>query len=154
MSYKCLDCGNLFEEGEQQLWADKHGLDTPPYEQMSGCPLCGGDYEETTPCKICGFEQFDDDLNGGVCDECIDKYKHDADMCFKIGSNDTDKVELNCFLASVFDKEDIEKLLFRELKEREKYMKELLNYDYEKFVEADRGWFAERLLEELEKEKK
>lgn len=154
MSYKCLSCGYVFEDGEQSTWFEKHGVDNPPYEKISGCPKCRGDYEETIPCSICGFEKFDDDLNGGVCDDCIEKYKHDSDMCFKIGENDTEDVELNCFLAYVFDKEDIESILFRELKEREKYMKELLNYNYEKFVESDRGWFAERLVEELEKENK
>lgn len=154
MAYKCLSCGHTFEEGQQSTWFEKHGLDKPPYEKISGCPICRGDYEETTPCLICGCEQFDDDLNGGVCDNCIDKYKNDVNMLFKIGANDTDNVELNCFLASIFKKEDIENLLFRELLEREKYMKELLNYNYEKFVQSDKGWFAERLLEELEKEKK
>ena len=156
MSYICLDCGNIFEEGEQITFQENKGeyFGETVYKKISGCPLCGGEYEESTSCAICGSEHLEENLNGGLCDECIDKYKHDVDMCFKIGSNDTDKVELNCFLASVFDKEDIEKLLFRELKERENYMKELLNYDYEKFVESDRGWFAERLLEELEKEKK
>jgi DNA-directed RNA polymerase subunit RPC12/RpoP len=123
MSYICLDCGNIFEEGEQITFQENMGehFGVSCSKKISGCPLCGGEYEESTPCVFCGSEHLEEDLNGGLCDECIDKYKNDIEMCFKIGQNDDDKVELNCFLASVFDKEDIEKVLFRELKEREKY---------------------------------
>ena len=45
--YKCTECGNLFEEGEQAAWEETHGLDSPPYEKFSGCPVCKGGYEES-----------------------------------------------------------------------------------------------------------
>ena len=61
-------------------------------------------------------------------------------------------VELNCFLASMFDKQEIEEILFRELKNEEKYIKELVNLDCEKFVNSNRDWFAERLAEEVKKD--
>ena len=102
MSYKCCNCGNVFEypdgweESRGEFWGE------PAYESMSGCPHCHGDYEEAMPCKICDSEYFGDELQGGVCSECIKKYQYDIDMCFKIGANDTDKVELNCFLASPY----------------------------------------------------
>lgn len=149
MAYKCLECGNIFEEGEQAHWSESRGeyWGTPCSEYMSGCPLCNGEYEETTPCEICGSEHLEEELNGGVCDECIERYQHDIDMCLKIGSNDTDKVELNCFLASMFNKEKIEEILFREFKEAQKYMK----IDCKKFIEQDRSWFGERLAEEVKK---
>ena len=25
--YRCCECGNLFEEGEQAVWEEHHGLD-------------------------------------------------------------------------------------------------------------------------------
>lgn len=143
MSYKCVECGNIFEYGEQESWIEPHG------EKMCGCPLCHGGYEETMPCAICGSEHLEEELNGGVCDDCIEKYQHDIDMCLKIGANDTEKLELNCFLASMFDKQEIEEILFRELKNEEKYVKELVNLDCEKFVNSNRDWFAERLAEEV-----
>lgn len=152
MSYICLDCGNIFEEGEQITFQENMGehFGEKVYKKITGCPICGGEYEESTPCSICGSEHLEEDLNGGLCDECIDKYKNDFDMCFKIGKNDYDKVELNCFLASVFEKDEIEEILFEELKKRNKYV----TVDCEKFINSDRSWFAERLVEELEKEKK
>lgn len=153
MAYICLDCGNIFEEGEQATWREDRAeyCGTPCSVEMSGCPICKGDYEETTPCAICGSEHLEDDLNGGLCDDCIDKYKNDIDMCFNIGANDTDKVELNCFLAAMFDKQEIEEILFKELKKEAKY----IEIDCKKFIDGvDRDWFAEMLLEQLEREKK
>lgn len=154
MSYKCLDCGHIFEDGEQAHWSESRGefWGHACSESMSGCPLCHGEYEESTPCEICGSEHLSDELNGGVCDDCIQKYHHDVDMCFNIGTKDTDKVELNCFLSSMFDKQEIEEILFRELKNEEKYIKELVNLDCEKFVNSNRDWFAERLAEEVKKD--
>ena len=152
MSYICLDCGNIFEEGEQITFQENMGehFGEKVYKKITGCPICGGEYEESTPCSICGSEHLEEDLNGGLCDECIDKYKNDIEMCFKIGKNDDDKVELTCFLASVFEKDEIEEILFEELKKRNKYV----TVDCEKFINSDMSWFAERLVEELEKEKK
>ena len=152
MAYICLDCGNIFEEGEQITFQENMGdrFGDKAYKIISGCPKCGGEYEESTPCSICGSEHLEEDLNVGLCDDCIDKYKNDIDMCFNIGKNDDDKVELNCFLASMFEKIEIEELLFEELKRKNKYV----TVDCDKFINSDRSWFAERLLEELEKEKK
>lgn len=48
----CLDCGCLFEEGKH--YTETHGLDSPPYEEWNGCPSCGGTYEETFECDVCG----------------------------------------------------------------------------------------------------
>ena len=66
--FKCLECGNLFEEGEQARWVETHGLDTPPYEEWSGCPICKGGYKEIKPCKICG--SYDHDYDEEYCNAC------------------------------------------------------------------------------------
>lgn len=152
MSYICLECGNVFEEGEQITFQENMGecFGISCNKKISGCPKCGGEYEESTPCAVCGSEYLEEDLNGCLCDECIDKYKNDIEMCFNVGKNDDDNVELNCFLASMFEKSEMEEILFEELKKRNKYV----TVDCEKFINSDRSWFAERLVEELEKEKK
>jgi hypothetical protein len=50
MIYKCVDCGHIFEEGEQAVWYEDRGefWGVPCSERMTGCPICNGDYEETT----------------------------------------------------------------------------------------------------------
>ena len=149
MAYKCLECGHIFEDGEQANWKeDISGYgESPFWKELCGCPKCGGVFEETKPCKFCGSEHLDVELNSNLCDECIDKYKYDVDMCFRIGSRCEEKVNLNSFLLSLFDKDDIEAILYRKLKEAEK--KEAVDCGY--FIDSDRIWFGAE-LEELEEE--
>ena len=69
--YRCCECGNLFEEGEQAVWEETHGLDSPPYEKFSGCPVCKGDYEEVHQCKGCGDWHTENELYDGWCEKCL-----------------------------------------------------------------------------------
>ena len=71
MMFRCCECGNLFEEGEQAVWEETHGLDSPPYEKFSGCPVCKGDYEEVHQCKKCGDWHSEDELYDGWCENCL-----------------------------------------------------------------------------------
>ena len=148
MAYKCVECGHIFEEGEQIRWDEDRsefwGSDCS--ETMSGCPCCGGSYEETKACEICGSEHLESELVNGVCEECLDEYKNDANMCYKIGETDKDNIKLNSFLTAMFDVEEIEKILFKEL------VKNTNNIDCSDFINADRSWFAERLAEEVKKD--
>lgn len=72
--YTCLDCGETFDEPKR--WEETHGLDTPPYEQWSGCPFCGGAYASTIVCDGCGEAITGDyiriELSGEhFCDSCF-----------------------------------------------------------------------------------
>lgn len=150
MSYKCLDCGHIFECGEETYHTESRGeyWGSPCSVTISGCPFCGGDYQESIPCQICGKENLEDELHGGVCEECLEKYRYDVELCNNIGKKDDETIKLNCFLASMFDKEEIELILFEELKKVQKYTK----VDCGKFIfDADTDWFAERLVEEVKK---
>ena len=49
--YICLDCGCIFENPRK--YVETHGLDSPPYEEWSGCPSCGGVYTEARKCDGC-----------------------------------------------------------------------------------------------------
>ena len=71
MMYRCESCGNLFEEGEQAVWEERHGLDSPPYETWIGCPVCRGGYEEVHQCKECGDWHTEDELYDGWCEKCL-----------------------------------------------------------------------------------
>lgn len=73
--YRCMECGNLFEEGEQKTYREYmgecHGY--PAYEEFCGCPLCGGSYKEITPCEICGT--YNHDFGEEYCEECKKEVK-------------------------------------------------------------------------------
>jgi len=71
--YKCVDCGHLFEEGEQRTYKEAHGFSDGFAEEFSVCPVCGGDYEETTRCAFCGGEHLESELYDGVCLDCLRK---------------------------------------------------------------------------------
>lgn len=66
----CNECGHLFEEGEQSTWKENVGEygGSPYYEEMSGCPLCKGDYEEVFECKICG--SYNCKKGESFCQDC------------------------------------------------------------------------------------
>lgn len=55
--YVCVDCGLIFEQPKD--YVETHNLDTPPYEEWSGCPKCAGYYTEAFSCDYCG-EWIDD----------------------------------------------------------------------------------------------
>ena len=69
--YKCKDCGNVFDEGEEQMsmehMGECHGF--PAYEKSYGCPHCGGNYEEIEPCKICG--SYEVETSEEFCEDCV-----------------------------------------------------------------------------------
>lgn len=71
MTYKCLECGHIFESGEEARWVERHGLDTPPYEEWYGCPKCKGSFEETKRCKSCKKNCLPEELDeDDFCEEC------------------------------------------------------------------------------------
>jgi hypothetical protein len=149
MAYKCLDYGHIFEEGEQAVWKEDCGefWGSPCSETLCGCPVCHGYFEETKKCLICGCEHLEDELNYGICDECIDNHKYNVDMCFKLGATEAEELKLNSFLTFMFNVEEIEEILLRELKQAMQYT----TLDCENFINSDRNWFAEKLAGEVGK---
>lgn len=78
--YICRNCGELFDE--PRGYTERHGLETGPYEHLTCCPVCGGDYEEASECEVCGCVLplsevcLAEDLDGRdlqVCHDCADE---------------------------------------------------------------------------------
>lgn len=71
--YLCLGCYELFEEPKK--YVEKHGLDSPPYEEWYACPHCASNYVETFPCDCCGeyitweYIKYDDKT---ICADCYE----------------------------------------------------------------------------------
>ena len=149
MAFKCLECGNIFEEGEQATWREYMGEchGSPAYEEFSGCPICNGEYEETKRCEICGGEFLEDELLGGcVCEECVEECKRDLETCHKIAETaPKEEIKINPLLASLFDVDEIEAILYQQLES----VKD--NIDCSAFINEDKHWFAEKLAEEVSK---
>ena len=140
MSLKCLECGNIFDECEMAEWTEPHG------EMMSGCPCCGGAYEETQKCKICGGEFLYEELLGrNVCQECFDEYKNDFEICFSLGERSKVEVEINSCLLSILGVTKIEAIIYNYIKDK------MPDVDCASFVAIDEDWFAENLPKEVKK---
>ena len=139
MTFKCYECGHIFESGEESRWTESYG------EEMSGCPVCGGSYDETKQCSICDAEHLEDELDGGVCESCINEYRYDIGMCRKIGEKSKENVEINSFFASMYSALEIEELIWRDMMNTQK----IKSVDCTPFIETDRTWFAENLAEEV-----
>lgn len=79
--YLCLECQNVFDEPRN--YTETHGLDSPPYEIWSGCPMCGGTYVDAQTCGQCGEwitgEYIELNDYTVICDGCY-KIKHVEDM--------------------------------------------------------------------------
>lgn len=65
MAYICTECGHIFDEGEEMHWTESHG------EEFSGCPMCGGSFEQASHCKHCYGDFLEDSLYNGWCEECL-----------------------------------------------------------------------------------
>lgn len=143
MAFKCLECGHIFEEGEQisfkrELW------DMEAFGFASGCPICKGNYEETTPCKICGSELLEEELHGCVCEKCVEPYRKDWKACFKIGEKEKTSININSFLVDMFSENEIEAILYE-------FLEKTKEVDCSPFIDNNKEWFGERLLEEVSK---
>lgn len=101
MMYRCENCGHLFEEGEQAVWEERHGFDTPPYEKWSGCPICKCDYEEVHQCKECGDWHTYDELYEGWCEKCL-RESINYDTFFEYCEANKDEHYLDMFVLSEF----------------------------------------------------
>lgn len=137
---KCLECGHLFEEGEEKRWVEPHG------EELSGCPICTGAYEEIEPCEICGKYENGQD----VCDECIEEHST-FENCYNYSKNEKVAVELNMFIANMIDADEIEIIIYEYLKKFEK--EETYINRMKEFIDTDKDWFMDKILEGKKNEK-
>lgn len=146
--YKCIECGHIFEEGEEVSWSESRGeyWGVSCCETMSGCPICKGDYEETVSCLVCGGEFLKEDLMGGVCKHCVDDKRNDFDACYKISVGETATIRINALIATLLEECDIEQILIDYIKSR------LKQVDCSDFINSDPDWFGERLAEEVKKD--
>lgn len=136
MMFKCCECGHLFEEGEQAVWEERHGLDTPPYEKWSGCPLCKSDYEEVHQCKECGNWHTEDELYDGWCEKCLrETINYDTFFDYCMANDDENYLEifvLSEFMGGMdcpkFISYDFHQLMVEQYKNRAKEVTDYENY--------------------------
>ena len=103
MMYRCLNCGNLFEDGEQATWYENQGEchGSIAMGRFDGCPVCRSDYEEVRQCKECGDWHSEDELYDGWCEKCL-RETINYDTFFEYCEANRDEQYLDIFMMSDF----------------------------------------------------
>lgn len=81
-AFICLECGSLFDTPKKYI--ERHGLDSPPYEEFTACPFCGGAYTTARYCDACGEPITGDYVKIDSTGDCY------CDSCFILKSFDDD----------------------------------------------------------------
>ena len=66
--------------------------------------------------------------------------KNKIDKAIKKGESNESNIKLNEFLTSMFNKEEIELLLIRELKQAQSLMPERINQDIDNYLKEVKKW--------------
>ena len=145
MFYKCLECGNIFESGEEKVHYERLHPDYPICEEFRSCPACGGEYEEAIQCHGCGGYFLEDELTEGLCSECINdlvrEYRYDVRALVKISHDDEPcEVKIPRFLACMLG-DEINAILERELLKAA----DIIKVDCSRYIDEDREQFIKML---------
>lgn len=155
MTYKCNECGHVFEDSEVGRYEENMGecFGVSAYQSFDCCPVCKGDFSEACVCEVCGKVCCEDELTDGVCGGCVDGYiaknKHDILRCVSLCQENDDKeaVSINAFLRSMFDEKQIEYILLRELVSASA----VSPIDCTPFLSSDKEWIAQIIKEGVKK---
>ena len=74
--FVCVECGHLFTEPKHCV--ETHGFRYGPFEEWSGCPLCGGNYVDAHQCDGCGEYIVDNYIkveHQRYCQDCYETYE-------------------------------------------------------------------------------
>nr|DAG65932.1 MAG TPA: rubredoxin iron binding domains containing a [Caudoviricetes sp.] len=142
--FRCLECGNIFEDGEQKRIKECMGdsCDVATYQEFDVCPCCGGDFETVVYCDKCGRIYNCDDVLNGLCKDCIAE-NTTVNECYKAADGEDEQIKINAFLAEALSKKEIEKVLLQYLINNSDKFKEKVK----DFVNEDVYWYVERMAE-------
>lgn len=143
--FKCLECGHIFDQPRiiEESRGECFGYEA--YERIGVCPVCGGEYDEGEKCEICGEIYSQNEIHEGVCDRCIDNYRHNFDLCYKLSLGHTTPVYINELLASLFEPGEIDQILKKYI------LTKCKNVDCSEYIDCDIDWFSQKLLKEVKR---
>lgn len=118
--YKCKDCGHVFEDYTTETLSE-YSNGQCYQEVIAGCPECHSEnFDEAIKCAYCGEYFLPIEIDGNMCDGCLDLFEFDFEKCYKISLDEEMEkatIAINPLLAAVFTEEQIEELLLKTAKE-------------------------------------
>ena len=148
--YICNRCGKLIDE----LSTDSqcHGyssLGEAFVEEYAETECsCGGDFVEARQCEICGEYYSDEDYPYNVCECCAEQFET-IESALEIGSNNTEKINVNGFVAYMLTEEEINAILTKHIIEN--YADD--SSDISDYCKNDMDYFADFIIEKEEERK-
>ena len=141
--FECFTCERQFFDFDIQT--DEFG------GKKAVCPYCKGDIEDMHECKLCGEVYSDDEGASGVCNDCILKHAT-FENCLEFGERSKTKVtiEVNSFVEYILSSSEFNEILNRVAIEYHSVLPTDI-YLIMDFIEQDKGWFAEQILEKEQK---
>ena len=137
MKNKCEYCGLEFEDWEIEK-EEEYGIG------WDVCPRCkSGDFFKIRECAICGEEHKVDELHGGVCVDCINKYRKNFDVCYGTSRCETVTYNLSAIFATLLTDDEIDSIL------REHIKKHKPDIDCSVWIDGDLDSFGEKLIKEV-----
>jgi hypothetical protein len=141
--FKCCDCGEFFVSPKIRTENMGEHFGIPAYKGFVCCPECDGDVEQAHQCKICGNYFFDDELDDGICEECLEekltKYHDKVKSCLEILKDEKIKIEINPVLAMLLKPSVIENILTEYVLNN--------SFDCKDVVDEYEDWFVEKIKE-------
>ena len=145
--FKCYQYERVFEEPEygSELLGEYFGV--PASIDLACCPFCKGEFEEVVQCAECGEWCFEDDLDDGICENCIEEakeeYHTDIKKCLDILKDEKKQIEINPVLAMLLKPSVIEQILTEYVLNN--------SFDCKEVVEQYEDWFIEEIKKGVEK---
>ena len=136
--YVCNICGHLVEELTTARVYDDNLLEGYIDETVTACPCCKhGELIEATICAVCG-KPFDGTELNGVCECCLEEYET-VESALEIGEQETEKVDVNGFIAEILTPDQINKILTKWVEEN------IMDHSPKvvDFCEYDLSWFSD-----------
>ena len=120
--FGCMNCGEIFEFDEARRIRNPEFMETSGDEFVYGCPACGcEEWEEADECGCCGATFMLRDSTQKLCPACAEEAENDLPMLLR----HYDKKEfikhrffVNALMANFFSEEEVNEILFAELKRR------------------------------------
>ena len=139
--YKCLDCGEVFEEPASVR--ETHGFTDGFAETFYMCPYCNGDYEEVHQCQECDEWHTENELYSGWCEKCLrETINYDTFFEYCEANKDEQYLDtfvmceiLNCEYVPKISSDDFHQLMIDTYKARVDAIKAAMTEEYRKCID-------------------
>lgn len=156
MKYICSRCGAAVDELPKTTEKHPVGDGYAEEEMVSWFCSCGGEFDCTKTCKICGETKSEEDnlFHGDICEECLKTAAKDFDLVKKCSDNGNVKAmaEVDSLVLTLLAGRDINEILWNIIIANHEgvlgaQFRKADAYKAEKWALNDLDWFSDMICE-------